>query len=287
MSLLNPQLEAFLAIVKAKTVHGAAHEIHLTQTAVTQRIRALERSLHTTLFIRTRRGMLLTTEGEALLRYCHSVKQLEGETLAAIQGAGTQTEIELSITAATSIMQSRIMPGCLLVMKKFPELLIRFHMNDTENRHLALRAGQMDLAIIQEEHLAQEMKFKKLLPEKYVLVCSTKWKNRKLNDIIRSERIIDFDPTDQMTFHYLKQYGLLDLARHSRHYINSTDSLAWLVAAGVGYTTLAKEFAMPFVQRKQLIILNKAQTYDTSPVLVWYARPEPPRWFSAVVNAIK
>lgn len=42
MSLLSPSLEAFLAVVRHKTVHGAAATIHLMQTAVTQRIRSVE-----------------------------------------------------------------------------------------------------------------------------------------------------------------------------------------------------------------------------------------------------
>ena len=45
MSLLNHGLEAFLAIIRQGTVHGAAREIGLSQTGVTQRIRALERDL--------------------------------------------------------------------------------------------------------------------------------------------------------------------------------------------------------------------------------------------------
>ncbi len=72
MSLLSPQLEAFVAITRYRTVHAAAVDLHITQTAVTQRIRTLETRLRTTLFTRTRRGMLLTPEGEALLRYCHA-----------------------------------------------------------------------------------------------------------------------------------------------------------------------------------------------------------------------
>ena len=68
MSLLSPQLQAFLKVAEQKTVHGAADKLFLTQTAVTQRIRTLETSLGTTLFIRTRRGMALTSEGGALLR---------------------------------------------------------------------------------------------------------------------------------------------------------------------------------------------------------------------------
>ena len=50
MSLLSAELEAFVAIVKTSTVHGAAKEIGLTQTGITQRIEGsrgrVELSLH-------------------------------------------------------------------------------------------------------------------------------------------------------------------------------------------------------------------------------------------------
>lgn len=53
MSLLSPQLKAFMAIIDAKTVHAAASILNITQTAVTQRLRNLEAQLKTTLFIRS------------------------------------------------------------------------------------------------------------------------------------------------------------------------------------------------------------------------------------------
>lgn len=286
MSLLSAQLQAFLAVANCHTVHAAALQLHLTQTAVTQRIRLLERSLKTTLFIRTRRGMILTTEGEALLRYCQASKALEGEALATIQGAGNETEITLRISAPTSIMHTRIIPGCLSVMRKFSNLLLQFDVNDIENRHTKLRAAETDFAIIAEDQLAQEMKFKPLAAEQYVLVASTKWQRRKLKDIIQNERIVDFDPSDQVSFSYLKQYDLFHLAKHSRYFVNRTDNLALLVAEGVGYTTLAKEFALPYVKKKLLVMLNHGKTYNVNPLLAWYDRPEPPKYFSAIIDAI-
>lgn len=287
MSLLSPQLEAFVAIAKHKTVHAAADAIHLTQTAVTQRIRALEAKLSATLFIRSRRGMLLTSEAEALLRYCHAAQELEGEALAKIQGAAIETEIQVSITGSNSIMQSRIIPECLSVMEKFPNLLIRFAISDTENRHLALRSGDCDFAIIHPEDVTQEMESKFLEPEQYVLLCSSIWKNRKLQDIIKSERIIDFNPSDQMTFNYLKQFDLFDLAQHGRHFVNRTESLAAMVIAGLGYTTLPKQFAQPYVEQGQLYILNSGKIYNNPFMLAWYSRPEPPAYFSALIDAIR
>lgn len=287
MSLLGPQLDAFMAIVKCKTVHGAAEAISLTQTAVTQRIRALESSLRTTLFIRTRRGMLLTSEGEALWRYCQSAKALEGQALAQIQGEASETEVTISISAPTSMMTARILPDCLGISRDFPHLLIHFDVNDLENRHQALKSAQCDFAVLSEEHLASEMKYKRLKPEQYVLVASSAWKNRRLKEIVANERIIDFDPTDQITVNYLKQYGLFNLAKHGRHFVNRTENLAFLIAEGVGYSTLTKEFAEPYVDDGQLIILNKAQTYNLNPILAWYDRPEPPAYFSAIIDGIE
>ncbi len=286
MNLLGPQLEAFMAVVKNKTVHGAANEIFLTQAAVTQRIRTLERALRTTLFVRTRRGMKLTSEGEALLRYCHAAKNLEGETLSYIQGAGIESEIEISITGQTSIMRARIIPCCISVMRKFPKVFFSFEVNDAENRYQLLKAGKCDFAILNKEDLTQEMKYKVLTSEQYVLVCSAKWKNRKTKDIVQKEHVIDYDSSDQMTFNYLKKYNLFKVAQHKRYFANRTEDLALLVTEGIGYTALAMEFAKPYIDKKQLIVLNQGKKFDVFPVLAWYDRPEPPKYFSAIIKAI-
>ncbi|OGT29809.1 MAG: hypothetical protein A3E87_05620 [Gammaproteobacteria bacterium RIFCSPHIGHO2_12_FULL_35_23] len=287
MSLLSQQLQAFMAIVEYGTVHSAAESLYLTQTAVTQRLRTLETKLRTTLFVRTRRGMVLTSEGEALLRYCNAAKELEGEALAVIQGAGTKSEVQLSISGPTSIMRSRIIYNCLPVMKKYPNLLLHFAINDNENRHQELRAGHCDLAILQTQDVAKEMSCKELAAEEYILVGPSTWRGRKTKEIIKNERIIDFNPSDQVTFNYLKYYDLFAEAQHSRHFINRTESLAMLVIEGLGYTALPKEFAKPYLDNDKLIVLNSGKTLQVESVLAWYERPEPPAYFSAIINSIK
>lgn len=286
MSLLSPQLEAFMAVAKQKTVHGAAGVLHITQTAVTQRIHALEAKLSSTLFTRTRRGMMLTPEGEALLRYCHAATELEGEALAKIKGAAIETTLQVCITGPTSIMRSRIIPQCLPVFKKFPNLLAYFDINDMEDRVKTLRSGQSQFAIIRQEDVAPEMEYKILHPEHYVLVCTSAWQQRKLRDILRNERIIDYDPSDQMSFNYLKQFNLFEFARHERHFVNRTESLALMLFAGLGYGTLTTEFAKPYIEKNELIVLNSGKIYKNILALAWYARPEPPKYFTALIEAM-
>jgi len=286
MSLLGPQLDAFLAIVKHNTVNAAAEALFLTQTAVTQRIKTLETQLRTTLFTRTRRGMVLTQEGHALVLYCQSAKLLEGEVMAKIQGAGLETFVQISISGPSSIMQSRVLKNLCPLIKKFPKLRFQFCFTDIELRHVALKEGRVDFAFLEKEDVAPEMQTKTLSPENYVLVASSKWSHRTLDSILSEEPMIDFDPQDRMTLNYLKHYGLDQNTQHARHFANDTVALAKLASEGLGYTTLTEEFAKPYVDQNLLIILNKGQIFQHHLFLSWYDRPEPPAYFKAIVHAI-
>lgn len=285
MKLLDPQLQAFVATSKHGTVHAAAHELHLTQTGITQRIKALENRLKVSLFVRSRRGMTLTKEGEALLRYCHSFIELEGEALASVTKTGTEKNVSICISGPTTILRSRIIPQCIKVMKTFPQLLLQFDMNDDENRIHSLRNGTSQLAIVEQSVISDEMQYKKLKPENYIFVVSIKWKNRRLKEIIQNEKIIDFEIHDQTTFNYLKKFDLFDLANKDRHFANRTDALALLIAEGMGYGVLPLEFAKPYLMDKQLVMLNKNLVYSHHLALAWYPRTQQPKYFASLIDA--
>lgn len=285
MKLLSPPIQAFFMTAQLGTVHAAAHALHITQTAVTQRIKMLEKRLSTSLFIRSRKGMVLTKEGEALLRYCFSFQELEGEALSAVMHTGTSSPVSICITGPNTLMQSRIIPSCVKVMKKFANLLMEFDINDHEDSVSSLRNGKCQLAIIEKSYLSEEMEYKALKPEHYILVVSAKWKKRKLIDIVKSERIIDFDSKDNMTFNYLKKFGLIDDANKDRHFANRTETLALLISEGIGYGVLPSEFAKSYIASNQLIALNKNQTYTHELVLAWFPRHQQPAYFSALIKA--
>ncbi len=287
MSLLDPRLQAFVSIVRSQTVHGAAKELKLSQTGVTQRIRALESQLGVTLFTRSRRGMMLTQEGEALNRYCVGAGDLEGITLNQIIGAGKSSTIRVNISGPTSIMTSRIVPSCIHLYERFPSLFLNFEMNDSETRTAQLRQGLAQFVIIPPEQVANEMDSKVLKPDRYVLVGSPKWKNRKISEIIKAERIIDFYESDQTTFKYLKKFNLFSTARRERLYANGNEAIVKLFSAGVGYGSLTSEVAMPYVDRGEIVILNGKSVFEDHQALAWYPRPEMPHYFMAIVETIK
>lgn len=283
--LLNLNLEAFIAVSECKTVHAAARAINISQTAVTQRILSLEKKLTTTLFIRTRQGMILTTEGEKLLRYCHTVTHYSHETLADMVSAGMESIQRVKISGPSSIMLSRIIPRNLPLMKQFPKLYITFEINDTDKIVTDLRTGVSQFSILQPSQITQDMQTKNLAPEKYLLVCTSQWQHRPLQDIIRSERIIDFDETDQTTINYLKRFNLLQDAQPDRLFVNRNESLSKMLIDGYGYGVLTEEMSKSFLDMGELIALNASKTLDNSLKLAWYERPAPPSYFSAIINS--
>lgn len=287
MSLLSANLQAFVSIVQRQTVHGAASELGITQTGVTQRIRSLESELSTTLFIRSRRGMQLTTEGQALYRYCQATKDLEGEALAQITGGAKKSETRVVLSGPTSVMSSRIVPQCLPILKTFENILFTFQVNDLDSRIEDLRAGTVHLAIVSPSQVAREMDSKMMKSEKYIMVGSSKWKGRRFQEILKSERLIDFDPTDNMSIHYLKEFDFLDQVKSERHFINNNTALVEMFCSGLGYGVLTLEVARPYLDRGDLTALNSGATLENELALAWYPRHQMPKYFREIVRSIK
>lgn len=81
MRITLSQLEAFYWAAHLGSIHAAARHLHLTQPAVSSRIRELENTLEAELFERSRQRVTLTETGLAALRHAeqalHSSRQLE------------------------------------------------------------------------------------------------------------------------------------------------------------------------------------------------------------------
>lgn len=287
MKLLSAQLQAFAEVARVGTVHGAARRLGLTQTAVTQRLQALERDLDASLFTRSRRGMQLTDAGQALVHYCRQAEDLEGEALAEIGGSGEAQVSKVTIEGPSSILRSRVIPAVAGVLSAHPRLTVEFRMSDLTSGTLALKRGLADFVVVARADVASEFDSRLLKPERYILVGPAAWGKRPLAEVVAKERVIDFDPGDRMTQAWLEKHGLLAKARDDRHFVNNTDALAFLVGAGLGYSVLAAEFARPLIEGGALAALGGAKHYDYEVALAWYPRKHPPAFWTALLGAIR
>ena len=287
MSLLSPPLEAFWAVVRKGTVQDASHILGLTQTGVTQRIRSLEKQLKTTLFTRSRKGMKLTAEGEALLRYVKSSLDIEGMALSKIQRAAKDSLIEVGITGTSSILRSRVIPNLVPLKKNFPLLRFRFDLSDVNSNVDQLKSGLCDFALLEHHQVTREMDSKIIKAERYCLYGPASWKRRLLSEILKTEAIVDFDAQDATTLQFLEKYKLKTQALNDRHFANSADAIASLVSQGLAFSVLSEEFAGPYLKRNELVNLAPGSFLDHKMALAWYPRPEKPDYFQAIIKTIQ
>ena len=276
MILLAGGLKAFVSIVQTGTVHAAAKQLGLSQTAITQRLKSLEEELKLTLFLRSRRGMTLTSDGSAL----------EGLFLSRI-GGKSRADVELTLVGPTSAVSTRVVPECAALYKKFPHLRLHLLVDDHSNRIDLVRKGEADLVIVPPESVPNEMDSKVLKPDRYILVGSAEWKGRKFLDILASERVIDFYENDPTTTLYLKKFHLYTEVRTERLFVNENFALIQLFKAGVGYGTLTESVAKPYLNSGELIALNKGQTLEDPLALAWYPRTQKPDYFAELIKQIR
>src|SRR5690606_8894424 len=110
------QLRYFLALAEHRHFGRAAEAVHISQPSLSQQIRALEEHLGTTLFERSRRHVVLTPDGEALLPYARRMVALA-------------EDIRAEMSDRSNLSRGRIRLGTTPTLGGYllPRLLRRFH----------------------------------------------------------------------------------------------------------------------------------------------------------------
>jgi LysR family transcriptional regulator (chromosome initiation inhibitor) len=287
MSLIHHNLKAFMAVKTHLTVAAAAKHLHLTQAAVTLRIQALEQDLNTSLFIRSRRGMKCTPAGDALARYCQRSLELEAEYLPEIeQGGHSNQTFDFVIQGPSSVLRNRLIPKLPAYLALYPNVTVQIKIEDLTSGIERLKRGEIDLLICERSLVTKEFDSKALKAERYILVGPATWKGRKIEDIISTERIIDFDTSDTMTLDFLEKYKLSKAAPARRNFINVTEDIRQLIMNGVGYSVLSEETAKSFLQKKSLINLMPGKFYDYPLGMAWHPRKHIPQALKDLLKTI-
>ena len=100
-------LVVFVTAARAQNLTRAAERLHLTVSALSHQVRALEQRLGVSLFVRGPRGLKLTAEGALLLeRVAPHLDAID----AALRPLCTRREDVLSISALPSLASSWLVP---------------------------------------------------------------------------------------------------------------------------------------------------------------------------------
>ena len=163
------KLRIFHAVADAGSLTHAGEVLHLSQSAVSRQIRALEESLNTTLFHRHARGLILTEQGELLFDATNSmVKRLDAAS-ARLRDSEDEVFGELKVTTTTGFGTLWLAPRLSALYAKYPDLKIDLML---EERVLDLPMREADVAIRMKEPSQADLIRKKLMIVKMRLYAS-------------------------------------------------------------------------------------------------------------------
>ena len=147
--MIDPRaIRTFLAVVRSNSISGGARSLNISQPSVSNAIAQLEQALGVSLFERSRSGILLTAEGEALLRRAESIDSLLRDA---------EAEVKLASTGVLGPLRVGGTPGALVsllpdAVRSLEARIGRFtlHVVERPDHDLAamLHRGEIELAFV-------------------------------------------------------------------------------------------------------------------------------------------
>ncbi len=127
-ALALDNLRTFAAVARTLSFRASADELHLTQSAVSRRVQALEVDLGLPLFARDTRKVELTGAGEALLRATTQALERIDQTVARLRAERARRHV--SVTTFGTFATSWLLPRLAGFQDAHPDIDIRIVAND-------------------------------------------------------------------------------------------------------------------------------------------------------------
>lgn len=144
MSLDWDKLRIFHAAAEAGSFTRAAETLHLSQSAISRQVSALEQDVGVPLFQRHARGLVLTEQGEILFRTAHEVlMKLEG-VRTRLNETRDRPSGKLRVTATVGLGSSWLTERIPEFLDLYPDVQIQLLL---DNEELDLNMRQADCAV--------------------------------------------------------------------------------------------------------------------------------------------
>lgn len=145
--MIDDKLNTLLVLAEEKSYTKTAEKCNITQPAVTQHIKSLEKFYNIKIFKRRGNQLIVTNEGKILLKNAKRLvamnKNLEKEINQSLTNS-KKLDIGITLTAG-----GYFIPEILNVFKeKFPSMRFNFHTDIAENIYDRLKHYELDFAII-------------------------------------------------------------------------------------------------------------------------------------------
>ena len=272
------QLRAFSILARTGSFTATAQELHLSQSAISHSMKALEQEIGCRLLDRMGKTVVLTQAGEQLLVHAQKILTEMESARSHLGHLGKWGSSRLRIGASTTACQ-HVLPAVLREFKEsFPACAISIEPGDTPEMIDALRAHRIDLAVNLEPRREEPLEFRPLFTDELLFLLSP------LHPWARAGRVTRAEITSQhyilygkgsYTFQMIEAYFREEqIVLHSLLDLGDMEAIKELVKLGLGVSILAPWIARKELEEKSLVALplGKRKLKRRWGVLHWRAR---------------
>ena len=278
MSTFDPDaLECLAAIVEEGGFERAARRLSITQSAVSQRLRALEAQVGTVLIVRSR-PLKATSAGQLLLKHTRMLRLLRADlerdlkelAPSSLRGAREEERISIAINA-DSIATWALPALTALAQSGLPMEIIT---DDQDFTHEWLRQGQVLGCVTTVKQALRGCKVVSLGAMEYVAVATPALAQERLGlDALtarnfREIAFVAFNRKDDMQSEFVgKAFGLKRVMLNQL-FVPSSEGQVRAVLAGWGAGVLPRLLAQPLLD--QGLLVNLAPSCVLPIQLYWH-----------------
>jgi LysR family transcriptional regulator (chromosome initiation inhibitor) len=236
-------LAALAEVIELQSFDLAAKKLFISQSAVSQRIKALEEHVGQPVLIRNQ-PIIATLAGEQLLSHFKKVKQLEHELLPILSPSKPIKPMKISLAVNADSIATWFIKAITPVLRDYlVELdLIVEHEERTIDK---LRRGQAIGAVTVTETPLKGYRSFKLGEMEYCLVASKGFQQKYFPNGVNQSSLkmapaISYDHKDDMHVRYIAKHFNLAASQYYCHSVRSSEAFVELVTQGVAYCLLPK-----------------------------------------------
>lgn len=159
----------FLEIARYGSFVAAADRLHVTQTAITARVRNLENQLDCKLFVRNRAGARLTADGEAFVSYANQLVQT-WEAAQRDLPLLTGYRKLLHVGGEVSLSNPLMLHWVRSLRENISGHAIRAETSDSQNLLRQVEQGLLDAAVVYQPTYWAGLQVEQLLEEKLIQI---------------------------------------------------------------------------------------------------------------------
>ena len=260
MEIRLEQYRIFYKVAVCGSFTAAAAELYLTQSAVSQAVRNLENGLGVELFIRGKRGVELTQEGELLLGYVGNALNLLEQGQSQLQRVRALEGGERRIGVGDTISRHLLLPALERFNRLYPKVVLRIHNGMSREAIDLLRGGRVDLALanmpIDETGVYRVGE----IPIHDCFVAGRDYAAR-LGDGLAFDRLNEHplillegkSSSRRFLDHCMAEHGVV---LHAEFELGSHDLLLDFAAANLGIACVVEEFAQNMLNSGSVVRVN-------------------------------